>query len=191
MTTETPKEKSVEDIAAVITQRREELKTAEDALIEKQKEVSDIKNSLRILEDSVRFCQMKESKVPSLAGKWYRDDTHRHNRNCKHYVFVKEDLGFVMFGDDNNLRRKLKIVDLFIDNRNLGSEARTEISLRDYSNYCFYSDPNILKPVDSSEVGKYLKRQCNNYITRMKDFDVNVRLTTKENKNEKHNADQK
>lgn len=179
---ETPEEQKVEDIAAVISQRREELKTAEDALIAKQQEVTAIKDSLRILEDSVRIGQMKDSKVPSLAGKWYRDDAHRHNRNCKHYVFVKEDLGFVMFGDDNNLRRKLKIVDLFIDNRNLGSETRTEISLRDYSNYSFYSDPNILKPVDSEEVRKYLKRQCNNYITRMKDFGVNVRLTTPKEK---------
>ena len=83
-----------------------------------------------------------------------------------------------MFGDSDTLRRKLKIIDLFIDNRNLGSEVRTEISLRDYSNYSFYSDPNILKPDTSNEVGKYLKRQCNNYIKRMKDFGVNIRLTT-------------
>lgn len=182
MTKETPEEQKVEDIAAVISQRREELKTAEDALIAKQQEVTAIKDSLRILEDSMRIGQMKESKVPSLAGKWYRDDTHRHNRNCKHYVFVKEDLGFVMFGDSNTLRRKLKIIDLFIDNRNLGSEVRTEISLRDYSNYSFYSDPNILKPDTSNEVGKYLKRQCNNYIKRMKDFGVNIRLETKKEK---------
>lgn len=176
---ETPKEQSVEDVAAAIEQCKLDLTAAEDALIEKQKEVSDIKSNLRVLEDSMRVSSMKDSKVPNLAGKWYRD-LGSNQRTCKHYVFVKEDLGFVFFSENNEFRRKLKIVDLFINDQNFVNEIRTEIKLSNYDNYIFYRDPSILKPVNSDIVKKFLARQCYNYVKKMKDFGINLRLETKE-----------
>jgi len=170
------KEETVASISALIRKRTRELTKIEGSIGEKKSTAARLRATISGLKNSLKKANedKKRKGFVSLAGKWYLNEANS-NKLSKDYVFVKEDLGYVTATGWLTVYRKLLIDVLTIEKLSTEGNSRTvKMSFSANKGYSYFSNPNLLKPIEAEEIEEEIRKQYIRFANRTEDHGLNL-----------------